>query len=149
MHVIYKISSISHPDRLYIGSAMNPSRRRRDHFRRLRVGCHPNNKLQNHSNKYGVDDLLFEIVEDVKDVTQLVEREQHYIDNLKPYFNLCLIAGSQLGMKRSDETKEKMRLKASRKRKPLSPEHRENVSKGLKEKRYGTKILLQTIDRED
>ncbi len=143
MHVIYKISSISHPDRIYVGSAINPRRRKRDHFRRLKVKCHPNNKLQNHSNKYGVDDLIFETLEEVKDVRILVEREQYYIDNLKPYFNLCLVAGSQLGMKRSDETKEKMRIKASRKRKPLSAEHKANVSRGMKEKRYGNKLLLQ------
>ena len=31
-----------------------------------------------------------------------------------------------------------------RRRKPLSPEHRANISKGLKEKRYGNKILLET-----
>ena len=149
MHVIYKISSILHPDRIYVGSAVNPVRRRRDHFRRLRVKSHPNNKLQNHVSKYGVEDLLFETLEEVTDIQILVEREQYYIDNLKPYFNLCLIAGSQLGMKRSDETKQKMRDKASRKRVPLTAECKANISKAMTGKKRGkyktneNKLLLE------
>ena len=155
MHGIYKISSVIYPERFYIGSAVKLERRKNDHFRRLRNNEHPNNKLQNHVNKYGIEDLVFEILEEVKDIILLVPREQYHIDILKPYFNLCIIAGSQLGMKRSEETKEKMRLKAIRKREPLTLERRANISKAMTGKKRGkyktseNKILLEIVERED
>lgn len=129
MHVVYKIFSVLFPERIYIGSAVDMNKRRNSHFTKLDNNIHPNNKLQNHFNKYG--DLMFSVIEEVEEPEKLVEREQYYIDTLNPHFNLCKIAWSQLGMKRSEESKQKMREKAKRKRKPLTPEHRENVRKAM------------------
>ena len=41
-----------------------------------------------------------------------IEREQYYLDFLKPGYNILKKAGSSLGRKHSDEAKEKMKLKA-------------------------------------
>jgi hypothetical protein len=38
----------------------------------------------------------------------LIEREQHYLDELDPFFNICKVAGSVLGVKHSKETRRKM-----------------------------------------
>jgi len=135
MHAIYKISSLLYPERFYIGSAINFQKRRTDHLSRLDKNIHPNRKLQNHYNKY--KDLIVSIIEEVKDSKILVEKEQFYIDKENPYFNLCKTAWSQFGMKRSEETKEKMRIKASRKRKPLSAECKANISKAMTGKKRG------------
>jgi group I intron endonuclease len=62
----------------------------------LNKNKHHSVKLQNHHNKYGLSDLVFSVVERCsKEV--LIEREQHYIDELDPYFNICKVAGSVIG----------------------------------------------------
>jgi group I intron endonuclease len=40
----------------------------------------------------------------------LIEREQYYLDLLKPEYNICKIAGSTLGFKHSELTKAKMSI---------------------------------------
>jgi len=93
---IYKIVSIYFPNRVYIGSAVNLSRRIRDHKSCLKVNKHANKKLQHHYNKYGQDDLIFSVIE-FTSKEKLIEKEQYYIDLYSPYFNLCPHAGNSLG----------------------------------------------------
>jgi len=104
---IYKIESQINPGRTYIGSAVNIRHRWECHLSDLRKSKHPNRKLQNHFNKYGTQDLIFIIVE-LCFPEFLTAREQYYINKLKPWFNICKMAGSQLGMKRSEEAKKRM-----------------------------------------
>ena len=59
---IYKICSKTHPDRCYIGSAVDMYRRRREHLSYLKGNKHFSKKLQFHYNKYGKDDLEFFVV---------------------------------------------------------------------------------------
>ena len=40
---------------------------------------------------------------------ECIEKEQYYIDLLKPDMNICKVAGNSLGVKRTNETKEKLR----------------------------------------
>jgi len=42
------------------------------------------------------------------DQETLIQREQYYIDNLKPDYNICLTAGSTLGKLHSDNAKNKI-----------------------------------------
>jgi group I intron endonuclease len=107
---IYQIQSIAHPEKCYIGSALVLSKRWRTHLWNLRRGTHHSRALQNHFNKYGEADLVFAILELCLPAF-LIPIEQGYLDNKKPYFNTCLTAGSILGHKFSEETKEKMRKK--------------------------------------
>jgi group I intron endonuclease len=104
---IYKIQSNIKPERFYIGSAYNLKERKRTHLKRLRYnkenkttkGASP--KLQAHFNKYGEDDLLFIIIEQFEFINKehLLSREQYYLDTLNPWFNICKVAGSSLGVK--------------------------------------------------
>ena len=103
---IYQIQSKVN-DKIYVSSALNLRNRKHNHFKSLKDNNHFNIYLQNHSNKYGIEDLQFAILEFcLKE--KLIEQEQYYIDTLKPEFNICKKAGSQLGMKRSNETRRKL-----------------------------------------
>jgi len=104
---IYKIQSIIKPERIYIGSANNMDNRWWVHLNDLRKNKHHSIQLQRHYNKYGEADLVFIIIEPCLPVFLLI-REQYYIDTFKPYFNTCKTAGSNLGLKASEETKRKM-----------------------------------------
>jgi group I intron endonuclease len=99
---IYKIEDKQ--NRQYIGSAKNIRKRICSHFRMLKRNSHHSKKLQNVYNKYGADYLKVSVVE-VCEVENLIKIEQHYIDELKPFFNISPTAGSPLGTKRSEETK--------------------------------------------
>jgi len=99
---IYKIQSLIKPERIYIGSAVNIQRRWIDH-RKLMTA----NKHENNINKYGKLDLIFTIIEPCP-IELLITREQYYIDTLKPYFNICKIAGSAMGTKRSPESRKRL-----------------------------------------
>ena len=104
---IYQIQSILKPDRIYIGSSHCIEDRKAIHLCRLRLNKHHSIRLQAHYNKYGESDLVFSIVE-VCNKNFILKREQSYIDKLRPWFNICLIAGNTIGRKASEETKRKM-----------------------------------------
>jgi group I intron endonuclease len=107
---IYKIESIINPNKKYIGSSIFINSRKSQHFCKLRKNIHDNPKLQNHYNKYGKEDLIFEIIE-MCDENELLKKEQYYIDVLKPWFNIRILAESNIGIKKkpcSEETKEKI-----------------------------------------
>lgn len=83
---IYKIESKIKSERIYIGSAININRRWIIHLYDLKNNKHHSNKLQNHYNKYGKDDLIFTIIEKCP-IFKLLIREQYYMDLKSPYFN--------------------------------------------------------------
>jgi len=99
---IYKIQSVINPERCYIGSAINFNKRRRGHLELLRRNKHPNNKLQNHFNKYGENDLQFSVLLGCEK-EYLIENEQFFIDSYKPWFNICPKAGNSLGVKHTKQ----------------------------------------------
>lgn len=119
---VYKITNIVN-GKFYIGSAAGKYgfyRRFYLHKYDLNKNQHGNSFLQKAYNKYGEDSFKFEILEIIEDKTKILEREQYYLDLLKPYndkigYNIAIIAGfgSQLGLKRSKQTIENqsMRMK--------------------------------------
>jgi group I intron endonuclease len=105
---IYKIQSTCNPDKIYIGSAISIINRWYRHRFDLKHNKHGNSKLQNYYNKYGLEDLRFEILmECEKD--KLIIKEQCYINIFQPYFNICKIAGSNSGVSFTEEHKRKIR----------------------------------------
>lgn len=58
--------------------------------------------------KYGYGGFSFEILEFCTK-ENVIEREQYYIDLLKPEYNILLKAGSPLGYKHTESAKSKMR----------------------------------------
>ena len=93
----------------YIGSSIDVYKRKNRHFSELRNNKHKNSKLQNSFNKHGVENFKFYVLEFISEKELLIEREQYYINKEKPKYNINLIANSSLGVKRSEETKEKIR----------------------------------------
>lgn len=106
---IYKITNILN-GKIYVGSAIDFVSRRYKHLHKLRKNKHENRKLQNAYNKYGEKNFNFDILEEVSDSKYLISVEQIFIDLLNPFYNICKIASSRLGVKATDETKEKQRL---------------------------------------
>lgn len=104
--VIYKITN-SKNDKIYIGSAEYFNARKAQHLFHLRKGSHVNKKIQHFVNKYGIDTLSFEIIHKCSDIEDLIATEQFYIDALNPWFNICKVAGSNKGLKRTPEQIEK------------------------------------------
>lgn len=102
---IYKIKSKIKPNRIYIGSAINVYERWLTHLSRLNRNIHENHKFQRHFNKYGKCDLIFSIVIGCKK-EDLITTEQFFLDSCRPYFNIRLIADSNLGIKKSPHTEE-------------------------------------------
>jgi group I intron endonuclease len=94
---IYKIESIIKSERCYIGSAVNITNRWRVHLCHLRANKHNSKKLQRHYNKYGESDLLFSVLIGCE-ISELIAKEQFFIDSYKPYFNnRIIVANSNLG----------------------------------------------------
>lgn len=111
--VIYQIRNISN-NKIYIGSAVNARVRRNRHVSDLRKGIHHSIILQRAWVKYGEENFIFEILEEVPDKNKLLEREQYYLDEFKSFipnigYNVELNAASSLGVKRSDWFKERLR----------------------------------------
>ena len=133
---VYKIEL---NNKIYIGSTVRPFKFRwQDHLNGLKGKNHCSTYLQNAYNKYGASTLKFSILEIVKKKEDCISREQYYIDILKPQYNTCKIAGSSLGLIRSEETRK--RISESKKGIKHSEKHKENmrkaVSKALTGKKY-------------
>lgn len=107
---IYKIYFNGSPSSIYIGSAINFSKRKIRHKYHLKKQIHKNTFLQRLYNKYGLSNMVFDIIEVVNDVSNIISREQFYIDELKPKINILRIAGSALGYKHTQESKNKISL---------------------------------------
>jgi group I intron endonuclease len=120
---IYKIQSIINENK-YIGSAIHLNARRILHFLSLKNNIHYNKHLQRHYNKYGIKDLQFSIIE-LCPKEKLIEREQYYMDLLKPEFNILPKAGSMLGYKFPIETKPE---RSERAKKRWTPKRRKSFS---------------------
>ena len=103
---VYKITNTVTGD-FYIGSSVNLRGRLSHHRLALNGNRHANMHLQHSWNKYGENSFTFETLE-LCEQARVLEREQFYIDNKKPTYNILPIAGSCLGVKRSKETKRKM-----------------------------------------
>lgn len=105
---IYSITSPS--GKVYIGSSVNIESRWYDHRHALARRTHHCVALQRAVNKYGLENFVFEILEECAP-DMLLEAEQQYIDmfvDVERSYNSSPIAGSRLGVAQSDETREKL-----------------------------------------
>jgi len=108
MKAIYGILNIINGHQ-YIGSAKNFYKRKRGHITLLKAKIHHSLYLQNAWNKYGEANFRFIVLEKLLEDSDLLKREQWWIDNSHSEYNICKFAGNSLGIKRSEETKEKIR----------------------------------------
>lgn len=96
---VYSIHHSEKPERLYVGSTSKIKsekashrgfyKRFYDHLRELRLNKHHCKYLQNTVNKYGLQGIIFTILEicDGCSVKEIRLKEQLYIDKLKPAYN--------------------------------------------------------------
>jgi group I intron endonuclease len=103
---IYKIINIV-SGKQYVGSAENLNKRKREHLRTLRANNHHNVHLQRAWNRYGEAAIEFRVVGKCAP-ERLIELEQEVMDHLKPEYNISPVAGSSLGIVRSEETKRRI-----------------------------------------
>lgn len=97
----------------YIGSAVSFKERFWLHHCLIRAGRHDNHYLQRSYDKHGAENFHFELIELVKNKDTLIQREQFYIDlfeaaNPELGYNLRSIAHNNFGVKRSQESKDKV-----------------------------------------
>lgn len=92
----------------YVGSSVNFNKRKKLHLERLTNKNHHSYLLQKEWSKHP-EYFEFIILEKVSDKKDLLQREQWWIDNTDSYYNICKIANSSSGVKRTEETKEKIR----------------------------------------
>lgn len=105
---VYMFTCSKNGDR-YIGSSVNIESRKSGHIALLRNGKHHNKHFLNVWRKYGEDSFEFQVLEIVNDISRLVEREQYWIDTLKPEINKAIFANSGfLGKKHNEDTKRKL-----------------------------------------
>lgn len=128
----------------YVGSAVNLLQRKTDHLKDLKVGKHRNAHLQHAYDRYGPDAFSFVILELVEHAHDLLSREQHYIDTLNPEYNIARIAGSSLGVKRSLETRAKVRVAHLGKK--LSPEHVASMSASRRGKKQSPEHVAKRAE---
>lgn len=98
---IYKITNTITGD-FYIGSSKDVKRRWRSHKWPSRWKRCKNNQLYKDMQKYGVDKFDFQVIAEVE-VEQLKEKEQQFIETLKPTYNSCNAKG--LNVEKCKETK--------------------------------------------
>ena len=124
----------------YIGSAVDIFSRWRLHKHKLEQGKHHNRHLQRAYVKYGIEAFSFEIIEEVAKELLLV-REQFFMEKFnssdREYgYNICPIAGSSLGVKRT----EKFKRIISARRGELNPRFGVKLSEETKKKCSLSKI---------
>ena len=103
---IYLIRNLKN-NKYYVGSSIDIRRRFKEYFNvnhLLRRGKLP---ICAALSKYGYSTFSVEIIE-YCDIPILLEREQFYLDLLKPQYNILKIAGSLTGFLHSKETKNKL-----------------------------------------
>lgn len=137
---IYQIRNTVN-DKLYIGQTINFQKRKTRHFWALKNNRHDNCHLQNAYNIYGLNSFMFsELAQCPKEELDITE--QYLVDFYQPEYNICKdVVTSQLGIKRSQETKNK--LSNSHRGKKLSIEHKASLSKA----HTGLKQSLETIEK--
>ena len=92
----------------YIGSSTRLSKRWKRHLTDLKCNVHHSLALQRAFHKYGSDNFEFTILENCEE-SKLLDREQYYLNTLKPEYNICKTAGNCLGVTHSEETKQKQK----------------------------------------
>jgi group I intron endonuclease len=84
--------------RCYIGSTVNLYRRYRHHMHMIRCYQHKNPGIRADSLHSKESDFEFMVLELLPDKELLLEREQYYIDTMRPVYNASPTAGTNRGL---------------------------------------------------
>lgn len=111
----------------YVGSGIQLTRRLKSYYNlsyMLNEIKKNNSAIYRALIKYGHSSFLLEILEYCS-ANDVIEKEQYYLDLLKPEYNILKHAGSLLGFKHSVETR--MHMSSLRLGKPRSPEIKRSI----------------------
>lgn len=139
---IYAIENAINGKRYY-GSAVNLRMRKSQHWTLLSLNKHYNQHLQRAWNKYGEDSFSFVVIELVEKEF-LLSSEQKYIDLNSGGYNISPTANSRLGVKVSEESRQRMSL--SRIGKKRSIESRLKQSESMRGKPKAWRPSQETRD---
>lgn len=128
--------------KLYIGSANDLYQRLHSHKSALLKNTHANKKVQNNFNKYCT--ILFIVLEYCTKENK-IDREQLYLDSLKPLLNIRTIAEANRNLKATDETKLKMSIAGIKRHKefPVTQETKDKIRKSS----IGKKMSLEAREK--
>jgi group I intron endonuclease len=125
------IYCVRNGNKFYVGQSQDIEARWKGHTADLLNNKHHSAKLQNAWNKYGHHAFDFEVIE-LCDIIRLNEVEQYWMDMLEAAsrtgYNMCPVAGSCRGIKRSAEYRANM--SKSLKGRAVSDVHRQRISTG-------------------
>jgi group I intron endonuclease len=148
---IYQIKSII-TNRVYIGSAVNIKTSWSRHRSDLLKKVHHSQFLQRHYDKYSLDDLEFSIIEECEKEFLLI-KEQYYLDTLSCDFNIAKVAGSCIGITKSQDFKDKLSTLTKGEKNPTyglerTKEWRDNISKANKGQKAWNKGKTNIYDEK-
>ncbi|MEA3347052.1 MAG: GIY-YIG nuclease family protein [Candidatus Auribacterota bacterium] len=141
MQGIYRIKNKVN-GKCYIGSSNNIKHRWSVHKSTLRRGCHYNVHLQRAWDKYGKRNFTFSVIEENEKASDLLSREQWYLDNCKPEYNISKDATApRRGKSHTEEWKRNVSKKLTGRK--FTEEHRARLSEAQK----GTTLSKETKKR--
>jgi len=148
--------------KVYVGSSRNVGKRLGGHRAQLEGGRHANLLLTRAWIKYGPDAFAAELLERVDAPSELLVREQAWLDDLRPFgdrgYNILEVAGSNAGWRHSDEAKLKIasasagrvfspetleRMRQAQQQR--SPEWRQALSESLQESEAAKAALEKAV----
>ena len=103
---VYLIRNLNNK-KFYVGSSLDLRRRFKEYFNISHLLRNNRLPICAALSKYGYSQFSVEIIE-YCDISILLEREQYYLDLLKPQYNILKIAGSFKGFLHSEITKNKL-----------------------------------------
>lgn len=140
---VYRLINLTN-DSIYVGSSSDLGRRFTSYYSFMYIDAQKTSLICKALLKYGYSKFSLEVIEYCP-VEKLLEREQYYIDMLKPRYNILQVAGcSSLGYRHTKETLAKFKARKHTKEtiekfkaKVFSEETRAKISA-----EKGTKVLI-------
>lgn|GEM_PF-1070752 len=143
---IYQITNIKN-GRRYVGSAVNISKRWREHLRQLEAGNHHSRFMQRCWDKHGGECFVFRVLICCS-VESLLWYEQRALDALRPEYNSAPKAGSKLGYKHSAESRKKMSASRPKDFSPMTGKsHSEETKRRISKAKTGVKQCPEAVAR--
>ena len=131
---VYKITNTATGD-FYIGSSKDVKLRWMQHKCKSKWNECPNNPMYLDMQNYGTDKFEFEVLE-VVEVDSLKEKEQQFIETLKPTYNRCNAKGLNVERRKETHKKAQKKYEKSDKRKKAKKEYNKEYHKTNKYKEY-------------
>ena len=122
---VYKITNTI-TGNFYIGSSKDVKRRWKSHKWPSKWNKYPNNSMYLDMQKYGVENFVFEILEEVE-IDKLKETEQQFIEMLKPTYNSCNAKGLNIERCKESHRKYSEKYNKSDKRKKSSNKYKNKL----------------------